>query len=261
MKYLIRAISIKNYKFIYQDDNFIENYEKRLRQIRKDEAQRPKTQEELAKIAQEKAEKPIKDAQEVQKIIKKYDLLKVNKELWKYRYDVSLNKESIKKMIIDINKQINPDFSWNIEDINLDWDINWVLSIDDSKTYFEFSWNVLTNEQKVPVIVKYLLDKFYIDLPILTIDLDKEWNKFKWYLLIKSTNIKTNISWILTSDKFVLNILYNENPVNVKLDFDYEAKSIWKTNVKIPKDAISYDKMMNLLFWWINNNMLKDENK
>jgi hypothetical protein len=33
---------------------------------------------------------------------------------------------------------------------------------------------VLTNEQKVPVIVKYLLDKFYIDLPILTIDLDKE---------------------------------------------------------------------------------------
>jgi hypothetical protein len=72
MKYLIRAISIKNYKFIYQDDNFIENYEKRLRQIRKDEAQRPKTQEELAKIAQEKAEKPIKDAQEVQKIIKKY---------------------------------------------------------------------------------------------------------------------------------------------------------------------------------------------
>ena len=198
---------------------------------------------------------------DIQKIIKKYDLLKVNKELWKYRYDVSLNKESIKKMIIDINKQINPDFSWNIEDINLDWDINWVLSIDDSKTYFEFSWNVLTNEQKVPVIVKYLLDKFYIDLPILTIDLDKEWNKFKWYLLIKSTNIKTNISWILTSDKFVLNILYNENPVNVKLDFDYEAKSIWKTNVKIPKDAISYDKMMNLLFWWINNNMLKDENK
>jgi hypothetical protein len=68
------------------------------------------------------------------------------------------------------------------------------------------------------VIVKYLLDKFYIDLPILTIDLDKEWNKFKWYLLIKSTNIKTNISWILTSDKFVLNILYNENPVKLCLN-------------------------------------------
>ena len=39
MKYLIRAISIKNYKFIYQDDNSIENYEKRLRQIRKEETQ------------------------------------------------------------------------------------------------------------------------------------------------------------------------------------------------------------------------------
>ena len=186
--------------------------------------------------------------------LSKYSLFKVNKELSEYKYDVSLDKENIATIIYNISKKLDPNFSWNVEQIKNEiwsWDITWVLEIENNKKYFTFSGDVVSPDNiETPLEVKFTEKKIYISIANgnFVLDLDRDWDDFKGYALFKdnqSNEFKLAINWTLSDDSLNLWLVFNENWILVDFKMTWKYKEIDKVDVTIPKDAVSIQDLQN----------------
>ena len=179
--------------------------------------------------------------------IKKYSLFKVKKVIKDRTYDVELDKENISKIIVDINKQIDPKFTWTVSEIKSElwtWNIEWTLSIQSDNLHFSFSGYVVTSNEKMPFKMDYLSDKFMIDLPSVLISLKKDQDKFNWYILIKQANQQLNVSGLLNDSEFKINLGLDNGLVKGSVALTYKAKTIDKVEINIPKNAINLEQAM-----------------
>jgi len=187
--------------------------------------------------------------------LKKYNLFKVNKELWNNKYEVSLDKDNIAKLSYEINQDLWQ-WTWiSIDDIknNLTWvDMNWVLEINADKKHFIFSWYAIdkNSNEKTKFTFKNLSNKLYIETEVkpewkIVLDLDKNGDSFSWKLIVTQNGQDSvfNLSWKLTKNDFVLNVSTNIN--NFKIDFKSSTNIEEKKDIKveIPKDAISVQEL------------------
>jgi len=181
------------------------------------------------------------------KELKKYPLFKAEKVIEKYKYQVELDKDNLAKIILDVNKQLNSWANLSLEDVKkqLTWfNVEWLLSIEQDKLHFSFSWYLENITQKVPVKLVYLNNKFRLDLPTLDLNLDKSDDNFNGYLLLKTVGVKLDVSGKLNSEEFDVNLKYNQQPIDALVDFYYKVKE--KNNIKIvlPKNAIPFEEVL-----------------
>lgn len=193
---------------------------------------------------------------------KKYSIFKVDEKKWDLSYKVSLNKDNLAKMIIDINKQVVKNYSWDIDGIKKaikDEELNWLLSIDKDKTHFVFSWNVSSPSINWKLNITYKKDKFILGMDAFELNLNRNWDKFDGYILLKQQGIKVSVDGELSSDRLSLNIWYNLTPINANLNIDYTAKEIKDLKLDIPTDAIDLQKglwaLMGQWLWWNNTKL------
>ena len=178
---------------------------------------------------------------------KKYPLFKVEKVIKKYQYKVELNKENLAKIILDINRQLDSWINLSLDGVKkqLTWfDVEWLLSIESDKLHFSFSWYLENITQKVPVKLVYLDNKFRLDLPTLDLNLGKSDDSFNWYLLLKTVGVKLDVSGKLNSEEFDVNLKYNQQPINILVDFYYKIKGKKDINISLPKNAISFEQIL-----------------
>jgi hypothetical protein len=192
---------------------------------------------------------------DLEKIFKNNTIFKVNKVLKDNEFEVSLNKDSLAKIIYNAWKQLDKTFSGNIDDIKKDLqngDIIGNLKIWDDK-YFEFSGNIISsvNKNSVPLLIIYTKNKYKISLSdLFVVDLDRNWDKFTGKINFKNwpTGALTlPISGLLNQNEFKLEVSYNQMPINAKVTFDYKInKEIKKLDLQLPSSAVSIEE----LFWW-----------
>jgi len=189
--------------------------------------------------------------------LSKYNVFKVNKKLWDYKYDVSIDKKNLATIIVDVSKQLDKNYTWTVSQVEkqLDWDVTWILSIEDNKKYFTFSGNlVFADGSKVPVSVKYTEKKLYLNVnkSAFVLDLNKDWDSFDGFASFKdaqSNEFKLKINAKLTEDTIEIRLAFNENNINVVVDANGKFKDIDKVNIEIPKDAVSIQELQSQLWW------------
>ncbi len=190
---------------------------------------------------------------------KKYSLFKVEKVLKDNTFKVEFNKESYAKIIYDVNKQLYSGLDISVNDIKnqLTWfDIEGILSIKSDYLYFEFSWYVENYNQKIPVKLVYLKNKFRLDLPTIDLNLNKNGDSFKWYLLVKTTNVKLDVNWKLNDKEFELSLSYDQNPILAKVYFVYKLYPKVNIKIQLPKNSIPFESVLNN-FWWMSPSLWK----
>jgi len=193
--------------------------------------------------------------------VNKLCFFKVNKELWEYKYNVSLDKKNIAQFIYNVSKKIDKNYSGSINQIEQtlgSWDVNGVLNIESNKKYFTFSWDFVREDGvKIPLEIKYtekkLLFKVMKDKFIL--DLNKEWDNFDGFASFsdnQKNEFKLKLSWTLSKNKIIFNVLFDQNNVKVDLKINWNYTSIDKLDVKIPEDAVPLSELQSALWGWIS---------
>lgn len=180
------------------------------------------------------------------KILSKYPIFKPEKTLDKNKFKVELDKDNIANIIIKANEQLKQQISKDEIKKSLSWfNIEWVLTIKEDKLHFEFSWYIENYNQKIPVQIKYLTNKLYIDLPTIEINLNLNKDKYDWYVNLKQQQIKLNVNWLLNNKVFEINLQYNVEPINLNLYVDYQLNTKKIQKINIPENAINLEKIIN----------------
>ena len=184
-------------------------------------------------------------------IFKKYALFKVKKVIKDRNYQVELNKENLAKIIIEANKQIDPNFTGKYEDIEKqlkDFNVEWNLKIQPDNLHFEFSGNIENYEDKTPIQLTYLENKFKLVLPTVEFNFDVNQENFNGYIFISQANVQIPAKWKIAPTEFNISLNYNQQPIEASLNFDYKIKKLEKVIIPIPENAIDFQKIMET-FW------------
>ena len=184
----------------------------------------------------------------------KYSIFKVNKKLSDLKYNVSLNNKNIAHIIYNIDKQADPTYSWNIDEMAKNiwesWTFTWVLNIEKDLTHFSLSGSISSDSSITNIIITYSKNKFIISTKLFEINLNTNWDNFDGYLLIKQQWIKVSLKWILSDKQLKLNIWYNLSPIVANINIEYNTKKTKNINIKIPTDSIDLQKAMWSMMWW-----------
>ncbi len=185
------------------------------------------------------------------KILKKYPLFKVKKEIKNRDYLVKLNKKNLEKVIIEINEQVNKNFTWNYDDLkrSLSWfDLEWELNIKSDNLHFTFSWDLRSDTENVSFQLVYLKNKIRLLSPVIEVNFDINNDKYDWYLLINKENIKIPVKWTIWENIFSADVTYKQNWVDITVNLDYKIKKTNQINIKIPDNATDVKDLMKS-FW------------
>ncbi len=185
---------------------------------------------------------------------KKYSIFKVSKKISDLKYNVSLNNKDIAHIIYNINKQADPTYSWNIDEMAKQiwesWTFTWILNIEKDLTHFSLSGTITSAWSTTNITITYSDNKFILSTELFEINLNTNWDNFDGYLLIKQQWIKVSLKWVLSDKQLKLNIWYNLPPIVANIDIEYNAKEEKNINIKIPTDAIDLQKAMWSMMWW-----------
>jgi len=185
--------------------------------------------------------------------LKKNNLINVHTELDKYKYNVSLKKDNLVKMMYEIYKQNK--ILWK-KDLNFfknkykDYDIKWVLKIESNKKYFSFDGIINEFWRKIPIKFNYLEKSFYLNIDSwkFLLDLKKKQDNFAWNLSLKSDKygiFKFDVTWKINDKlfKLELNRKNSENILKIFINSNFEKVDRFRLNT--PKNFVKFDEIKN----------------
>jgi len=63
-------------------------------------------------------------------------------------------------------------------------------------------------------------------------------------MLLKTVNVKLDLTWKLNENEFSIDLSYKQAPINVKLYLDYMVKPVDNLKIFIPQNAISIEQLL-----------------